>query len=280
MIMKKIIYLLVITTAFRIAAQTPVPPVGYKWVLNTKLSDEFDGKKINKKKWYDRSPYWLHGRAPATFRDYSVSVKNGNLQIKNSVLTGDEKYNIAGGAVASVANDAFYGYYEARIKASSISMSSTFWLKNQPDSKECPFEVQELDIVELVGHQKGDLDFRTKLHANSHIFYKDCEGKTTIKSSNDSPTDINPPANEAYHVYGCWWVDANNINIYLDGVFQFTMHPNKFYRETPFNRPMYIHMVTETYNWELPPTPEELADNSKNTTYYDWVRSYTLVPIK
>jgi hypothetical protein len=38
-----------------------------------------------------------------------------------------------------------------------------------------------------------------------------------------------------------------------------------------------FNMVTETYNWEAPPTPEELADNSKKTTYYNWVRAYVLV---
>lgn len=260
--------------------QTPSAPEGSKWVKNEKFSDEFNGKKINKKKWYDRSPYWKDGRPPATFRAYSVSVKNGNLQIKNSVLEGDGKYNIAGGAVASVAKDALYGYYEARMKASSITMSSTFWMKNKPDSKACPYEVQELDIVEVVGQQKGKNDFRNKLHANTHIFYTDCNGEKSSKSSNKPTTAIIPPANEAYHVYGCWWVDANTIKIYLDGVYQFTMNPSTHYRENPFNKPMYMHLVTETYNWESPPTPEELADNSKNTTCYDWVRSYTLVPIK
>ncbi|TGV00253.1 family 16 glycosylhydrolase [Flavivirga rizhaonensis] len=260
-------------------AQTPEPPKGFKWVKNEKFSDEFNGKKLDKTKWYSRSPYWVNGRAPATFRAYSVSVKKGNLQIKNSVLKNDKKYNIAGGAVASVAKDALYGFYEARMKASSITMSSTFWMKNKPDTKDCPFEVQELDIVEVVGKQKTGFDFRTKLHSNTHIFHTDCNGKKTSKSASAPPTEIHPPANEAYHVYGCWWVDANTIKIYLDGVYQFTMNPSTDYRSHPFNKPMYMHLVTETYNWESPPTPEELADNTKNTTYYDWVRSYTLVPI-
>ncbi|WP_303316271.1 family 16 glycosylhydrolase [Flavivirga abyssicola] len=259
-------------------AQTPKAPEGYKWIKNEKFSDEFNENKLDKTKWYDRSPYWVHGRPPATFRAYSVSVKNGNLQIKNSVLKGDKKYNIAGGAVASVAKDAFYGYYETRMKASSISMSSTFWLKNKPISKECPFEQLELDIVEVVGHQKRGFDFRTKLHSNTHIFHRDCNGEKIVKSAGGKVTDIEPPANEAYHVYGCWWVDANTVKIYLDGEYQFTMNPSTFFTDKPFNREMYMHLVTETYHWETPPTPEELADDTKNTTYYDWVRSYTLIP--
>ena len=30
--------------------------------------------------------------------------------------------------------------------------------------------------------------------------------------------------------------------------------------------------------WQRPPTADELNDDSKNTTYYDWVRAYRLVP--
>ncbi|RKR14987.1 glycosyl hydrolase family 16 [Maribacter vaceletii] len=276
---KKIAYLILFIITFQLTAQTPNAPEGYKWVKNEKFTDEFNGTKLNADKWYDRSPYWVNGRPPATFRASQVSVKDGNLQIKNSVLKGDKKYTIKGGAVASVAKDGFYGYYEAKMKASSISMSSTFWMKNKPNPKDCPREQHELDIVEVVGQQKRKLDFRTKLHSNTHIFNTDCNGEKSTKSQGGT-AKINPPANEAYHVYGCWWVDATTIKIYLDGVYQFTMNPSTYYNKTPFNKPMYMHMVTETYNWETPPTPEELANDTKNTTYYDWVRAYTLEPIK
>ncbi|ARV16598.1 family 16 glycosylhydrolase [Polaribacter sp. SA4-12] len=274
---KTVFFLCFLITSIIIHSQTPAPPKGFKWVKNEKFSDEFEGDKLDDKKWYDRSPYWKNGRPPATFRASAVSVKYGNLHIKNSVLKGDEKYNIAGGAVASVATDAFYGYYEAKMKASSISMSSTFWLKNKAENNDCPTEQLELDIVEIVGQQKKGADFTRKLHSNTHIFHYSCEGERIVKSKGpEVHPKIAPPANEAYHVYGCWWVDASTIKIYLDGKYQFTMNPSKEFSETPFDRPMYMHMVTETYDWETAPTPEELADNSKNTTYYDWVRSYTL----
>ena len=256
-------------------AQPPTPPEGYEWVVNEKFSDEFEGNTLDASKWYSRSPYWVHGRPPATFRDYAVSVKDGSLQIKNSVLEGDEKYNIAGGAVASKARDAHYGYYESRLKASGISMSSTFWLKNKPESKDCPHIQMELDIVELVGMQKTGGDFRNVMHSNSHTFHRDCEGKRTVKSKGGQ-CKISPPANEAFHTYGCWWVDANTLKFYLDGKYQFTVNPSTHFSETPFDRPMYMHLVTETYNWESPPTEAELNDDRINTTYYDWVRSYTL----
>ena len=41
---------------------------------------------------------------------------------------------------------------------------------------------------------------------------------------------------------------------------------------------MGINMVVETYPtpWIELPNDEELADDSKNKTYYDWIRSYIL----
>ncbi|WP_422080405.1 family 16 glycosylhydrolase [Ulvibacterium sp.] len=277
--MKVLFSTILLFFCFRLSAQTPEPPEGYQWVVNEKFSDEFNGSKIDTKKWYDRSPYWVNGRPPATFRAYSVSVKGGNLQIKNSVLEGDSIYNIAGGAVASVAQDAHYGYYESRIKASSISMSSTFWLKNKRIKNGCVTEQQELDIVEIVGQQKRAGDFRTTMKSNAHFIDTPCDGKEKYISAPGPGAKIDPPANEVYHVYGCWWVDATTLHFYLDGKFVYTINPSTSIRKDPFYRPMYMHLVTETYNWETPPTPEELADDSRNTTYYDWVRAYTLEPI-
>ncbi|MDF9796466.1 hypothetical protein OKW21_001729 [Catalinimonas alkaloidigena] len=271
----KLILVLISLTHFAYA-QTPPPPEGYKWVKNEKFSDEFNGDHLDTTKWYARSPYWKHGRPPATFRAYAVSVKDGNMQIKNSVLEGDDKYNIAGGAVASRAKDAYFGYYEARMKASSISMSSTFWMKNKPESNECPREQLELDIVEIVGKQKTGGDFRNVMHSNTHIFHTPCEGDQIVKSKGGQCA-ISPAANEAYHVYGCWWIDENTLKFYLDGEHKFTVNPSTHFRDKPFNRPMYMHMVTETYNWETPPTPEELNNDDINKTYYDWVRAYKLV---
>ncbi|MDC0584741.1 family 16 glycosylhydrolase [Bacteroidales bacterium] len=264
----------------KVENKLPPAPEGFEWVKNDKFSDEFNGTELDTTKWHKRSPFWKHGRPPATFRDYAVSVKDGNMQIKNSVLEEDDpKYNIAGGAVASKAMDAHYGYYESRMKASSISMSSTFWLKNLPEKDGCTRNRQELDIVEVVGKKKTGHDFNNILHSNTHYQHFDCDGKKESKSAGGN-CPIDPAASEAYHTYGCWWKDANTLLFYLDGEYVFTINPSTEFNDKPFSRPMYMHLVTETYNWETPPTPEELADDNNNTTYYDWVRSYTLQPIK
>lgn len=276
-----LLFTLLLLAAFATSAQPPKAPKGYKWVKNEKFSDEFNGDKLDKTKWYDRSPYWVHGRPPATFRARTVSVKDGFLQIKNDILRKEDKekqdkYNIVGGAVASVAKDAHYGYYESRIKASGISMSTTFWFKNKAKKNDPKGIHQELDIAELVGMQKLKNDFRNILHSNTHFIHNDENGKHKYISSGGT-CPIVPSAEQAFHVYGCWWEDANNIHIYLDGEFKFTMHPDTTYSKTPFDTPMYMHLVTETYNWEEPPTEEELLNDQINTSYYDWVRAYKLV---
>lgn len=268
--------LLVVSLATK--GQPPKAPKGYKWVKNEKFTDEFNGTSLDKTKWYDRSPYWVNGRAPATFRARTVSVKDGFLQIKNDILRPeddekDSKYHIVGGAVGSVSKEAYYGYYEARIKASGISMSTTFWMKNKQEGDGWT-QQDELDIAELVGMQKLKNDFRNILHSNTHIFRIE-NGERNVVSAGGR-CDIVPSAEKAFHVYGCWWEDANNVHIYLDGEYKFTMHPDTTYSKTPFNKPMYMHMVTETYNWEGPPTKEELLNDKINTSYYDWVRAYKL----
>lgn len=258
--------------SFTLIAQPPAP-TGYKWVLNSEFSDEFEGDQLDTTKWFDRSPYWVNGRPPATFRASTVSVKDGNLQIRNQPLVpATNKYHIAGGAVASKSKQGHYGYYEARMKASGISMSSTFWMKAKYTVGDCERAHQELDIVEAIGMQKKGHDLHNFMRSNTHIFQWDCaNNKQVLSRGGNCP--VVPPVHKAYHTYGCWWVDANTIHFYLDGAYQFTINPKQ-----PFDHPMYMHLVTETYNWETPPTVEELLNDEINTTYYEYIRSYTLVP--
>lgn len=267
-------------TSFLALAQPPAPK-GYKWVKNDAFSDEFNGDRFDTSKWHARSPYWKHGRPPATFRAENVSVKDGCLQIKDVVLQEpDTVYRFAGGAVASISQEALYGYYEARMKASGVSMSSTFWLKTPRQVIGCDTVQQELDIVEdiveAIGGAKRFAAFKYSMKSNAHIFRTDCKGERTVKST-PGETKLVAAVDSQFHVFGCWWKDANTLDFYYNGKYAFTIHPDTSFSQTPFAHPMYMHLVTETYNWETPPTPEELADASKNVTYYDWVRSYKLV---
>ncbi len=220
-----------------------------------------------------------------------VSVADGHLVLRNAMLPkpiqdGKYTFTIAGGAVVSKKIEAHYGYYEARMKASKVSMSSTFWFAN-PTKRNADGSraSQELDVVEAVGHRKRGWDFRETLHSNSHYWFTAKDGERIksswkIKKLAAGTCPLKPAADEAFHVYGVWWVDANHAKVYLDSEHKFTLTFATVFDKTPFDRPMHLNMVTETYDWETPPVPEELADDSRNATYYDWVRGWKLVPVK
>lgn len=276
----------------------PKPPEGFKWAVNPDFTDEFEGAKLDAAKWYDKSPYWKNGRPPATFKAYNVSVEKGKLRIKNSRLHPTEgndgkpgtKYSYAGGAVASKSDQAWYGYYETRMKASPTPMSSTFWLKNLPKTvtyvdengkRVTEYHRQELDIIETMGTPTRYPEWNRQFNANTHygINVKGAENPPTASAgSPHGESKVIELSSDDFHTYGLWWVDANTMHFYYDGEYRFTVNPSIKYNPQPFARPMYMHMVTETYSWEPSlPTDEMLNNNSKNSTYYDWVRSYVLV---
>lgn len=254
----------------------PPAPEGYVWVPNAKFTDEFNGDRLDASKWHDHHPRWK-GRPPARFVPANVSVKDGLLRLRNSVLEpADGKFTIAGAAVVSKSTEAFYGYYEVRMKASKISMSSTFWMSNPTKTEADGSRTSlEIDIQEAVGRGKRQPKRRHFMKSNTHYFRSKGGEKTNRSTPGDCP--ISPPADEAFHVYGAWWVDANTVRFYHNGDHKFTLRPSTEFSETPFDRAMHLNMVTETYDWETPPTPAELADESRTTTCYDWVRAYTLV---
>lgn len=268
-------------------ADPPEPPVGMRWVIQEQYSDEFEGKKLDSRKWNNFHPRWK-GRAPAKFEKSAVSLKDGLMRIKNGVLKKpDGPYTLYGGAVTSKTDGAHFGYYECRFKASRVKMSTTFWLSGGGgDVLDTEVEGdtyrQELDIQECVG---GSLDsespgFRKQMHANTHFWYTAPGEKNRVSYPRGAVKDLSSEVWEDFHTYGAWWVDATYARFYADDEFFEAVHFYNEIMDNPLPDPMQINMVTETYNWQPYPTAKELADDSRNTSYYDWIRSYSLVPLK
>jgi hypothetical protein len=176
------------------------------------------------------------------------------------------------------------------MKASPTPMSSTFWLKNLSKTVKYVDETgklmtehhrQELDIIETMGTPTRFPEWNQRFNANTHYGLRIAGQESPPNVSVGSPRDqraATAPSAEDYHTYGLWWVDANTMYFYYDGRFVFTVHPSTKYNTQPFARPMYMHLVTETYSWEPSlPTDDMLNDDTKNSTLYDWVRSYVLV---
>ncbi|MFY0628363.1 MAG: family 16 glycosylhydrolase [Reichenbachiella sp.] len=302
-----VILLFLVLSTFCIKADPPIPPVGYRWVLQMDYSDEFNGNQLDKTKWNNYYNGW-EGRSPGKFIPDAVSVKDGTMQIKNSVLKEKSEhtkseYSIGGGAVQSKRTTAHFGYYEVSFKASRVNMSTTFWMSNhktevdyvtrKSNGENCDKDMfsQELDICESIGGiiNSGD-KFRKNMNFNTHFRYIDCNGgreKFYSKGNNSvegsglkNNAILNSESWEDFHTYGAFWKNANEVTFYADNILVGNVMVSTEVIDEPFDRPMHINMVTETYDWAKPyPTNEQLRDDRINTSYYDWVRSYKLVPV-
>ncbi|WP_321827900.1 family 16 glycosylhydrolase [Maribacter dokdonensis] len=271
----------------------PKPPLGKRWVMNPDFSDEFNGTALDTTKWLDHHPTWI-GREPGLFMKSQVSVGNGYLQLKGEMMKKDTTINaygsnrtfsIAGAAVVSKKKTQF-GYFETRAKAAATTMSTTFWFSTVGSFKGpngCDKYGLEWDIHESVG-RSGDYSgsyFASGMHSNSHFWYTDCEDERHDRRAAQVRFEDNEVTSENFHVYGGWWRNESSASYYYDH--REPKH-QKFYdkvKEKPFDQPMYMRLVSETYPfpWIELPNEKELSDPSKNVVYYDWVRAYKLEDI-
>ncbi|WP_020570182.1 carbohydrate binding domain-containing protein [Neolewinella persica] len=275
---------LILLPAVVMTQVAPRPPVNQRWIINEDYTDEFNEETLDLAKWYDYHPRWV-GRSPAIFLPSQVSVSDGNLQIRNVQLAQDTvvtlfdgtrvTYNIGAGAVISRKITAHFGYYEVNMQASRVSMSSTFWFSNPGTSGDCPTFSTELDVIETIGAPKQFPNFATSMKSNTHYFERDCDdSRTDYEQTGDAPIGGNSA--DDFHRYGVWWKNGTQMDFYIDGV---KTHSITRRADKPLEREMHLNMVTETYNWQTPPTPEELANEANNATYYDYVRGMELLNI-
>ena len=254
----------------------PTPPNGKKWVKIEQMSDEFNGSDLNPSKWAKSDPQWA-GRVPGKFKANTISVSDGKLKVTNYKLDRPEgRYTHAGGMVRGLVKNT-YGYYETRMKASKTFMSSTFWLFNKRNEfNGCDVRTTELDITETVGFNSNGaswVDNNIKsMNSNTHSRETSCNS-TPIGMEGNKASLGGGKSYEAFHTYGAWWKNKDEVLFYLDGKFV-----GKVDTPSDFNLGMYLRLVTETYDWN--PTPKDggmTGSAESRTTYYDWVHSYRLV---
>jgi beta-glucanase (GH16 family) len=243
----------------------PDPPDGHKWHLIPELSDEFNGTELDSGKWVAYHHYWK-GREPSHFDPGNVSVHGGNLQLRSTTEIGDlsEVGNpeidvwVKSACVSSKKTSAFYGYYEARMKASRLSMTSSFWFQGK---------YSEIDVVEQLGCPLKDKRRSQYMLMNTHYF------KGSWKNDKATPEQWEMPSGSAeeYHTYGVWWKDSRNIWFYHNG-----QKVAEVKTGGEFLEPMYMFFDTEVFIWEGIPTIESLKNPDRNTMYVDWVRAWKL----
>ena len=274
----KLLALLTFFSTFIVKAQ-PTPPQGKQWELVENMSDEFNTNSLNTTKWQITNATGWVGRSPGLFIDNAISVGNGNLKITNTkllspVTVNGQNFTHGCGLVASK-NAMTYGYFECRMKANKTFMSSTFWLiNNRNQGNGCDKRVTELDIQETVGAQSGPSWVQNTMRGmNSNTHSRQVTCSTTPEGINGDNKTLTDQAWQSYHTYGAWWKSKNEVLFYLDGVYEFTVTP-----PSDFDLPMYLRMVTETYDWNPVPADGGMTGNvDSRTTYYDWVHAYKLI---
>ena len=137
-----------------------------------------------------------------------------------------------------------------------------------------------MDIQEAVGGGTTYEKFRNGMNCNTHFRYIKCGATKEEFISRGTGTKLHSEVSDDFHVYGAWWKNANEVMFYANDQLFDTVQIRTDISEKPFDRPMKINMVTETYNWQPPPSHEDLLNDDINTAYYDWVRSYLLVPVE
>jgi beta-glucanase (GH16 family) len=248
-----------------LASGLPSPPDGYRWEAIPELSDEFNGTRMDQSKWTPNHPYWK-GRQPSRFSEANVSIRDGRLELRSTtrvkqlseVKNPQHDVWVDSACLSSKTPIAFYGYYEARMKASQLSMSSSFWFQGK---------YSEIDVAE----QFGDPTFRP--WRNQYMLMDTHFSRGNPKSDEHAPAKSKmSSSSDQYHVYGIWWKDKSSIVFYLDGKEVQSLTP-----AGEFLEPMYLFFDTEVFQDAGLPSIDSLNDHRKNTMYVDWVHGWKLV---
>ena len=259
---------IVVVTIALLFADPPEPPAGKHWEPVESLTDEFNGNAIDAGKWYDYHPNWS-GRLPSLFKKGNAFVRDGKLLLRNgsridNMNQVNDPYNdvwIDAAAVVSKEKNSQVGwYYETSMKASDCAMSSSFWFRVGKFS--------EIDVIEHIGRAtKPGVDKSYEYSCNTHV-YGDQSGPSVGKTYKMSTR-----GRDEFHVYGFWWKSPTDLRFYHNDKEVMQVTPS-----VPFNEKLNMIWDTEALipNWVGLPTIESLKDNTKNTMYVDWVRTWKL----
>jgi beta-glucanase (GH16 family) len=228
------------------------------WVKFEPMSDEFEGKELDRSKWVVGGDWWK-GRPPALFSDKNVTVSDGKLHLTmrkenlppQAAKQGYKDYTCA--ALHTRARSS-YGYYEVKAKPMSSAGSSSFWFQVE----ETPGWLTEIDVFEIGGKAKG---FERKYNMNLHVFQTPQEKRHwEVQHTWEAPWKLA----DDYHVYGLDW-EKDQIKYFVDGVVVRTVE------NTHWHQPLYLIFDSETMpEWFGMPKDEDLP----STFSIEYVRAW------
>ena len=241
------------------------PPSPSKWEPIPELTDEFEGDKLDSKKWHDRNPDWK-GRFPGFFSRNNVSVSDGKLHLTARVenLPNLPKgYHTFTTAAVKSKTRALYGYFEIKCKPMNSRASSAFWFYAGDQAKGKTTWWTEIDVFEICGRcPKRDRVY----HMNVHVFVTPEDGKKHWCRNGRWKAPFRFA--DGFHVYALEW-DTKVIRWYVDG---------KMVREaknTHWHQPLHMNFDSETMpKWFGLPKKENLP----STFSIEYVRSWKKMP--
>jgi hypothetical protein len=191
------------------------------WVLNTSMSDEFEGATLDENKWLIQGANGVYqsnfkGRSPSQFSTDNVRLENGMLKLETrwepdynfnpSIDSNGDAYENITTAAVITKNQFKYGYLEVKSKAADAEITSSFWATGGNT---------EFDFFEMFGDHKQidklwrDREFWWSIHDWSPVG----GGKSTYSEHHDLGFRVA----DDFHVYGYDWSEEG-IKIYIDGV--------------------------------------------------------------
>lgn len=206
------------------------------WTMLKEYSDEFNGNKLDTRKWYPNNPKWK-GRKPTYFHGSNVSLEHGNLVMRIN-QHGDEKlpegYTHSAGFIKSK-HKFLYGYFEALLKPMDAPWVTGFWMTNVGKDW-----WTEIDICE---NCPGVAENRHDLNSNLHVFKAPADkGNVKEHFARSAKYYIPFELQKDYHVWGLEW-DEDYIRFYIDGV---------LFREaknTHWHQPLEVNFNNESNKW-------------------------------
>ena len=241
------------------------------WVLNSEISDEFNGKEIDHQKWFvqgHKGQYYIwKGRAPSQFAPHNVIVEDGILKLrsqwepsfkfaKEDYADGDvtATYGKLDGkpmpvtTAAIVSHKRFLnGYMEVRSKAVNASMTSAFWAIGYQS---------ELDVYEQIGNPKvvdGDIQ-ADQSKSTIHDWSPPAKRPTRVFHHKEK---LPYRVADEFHVYGAEWGE-DYLNLYLDGKLIKGFTQKELGARWVLTNPMEIWLDSEIFAWLGMPHKEEL----------------------
>lgn len=240
------------------------------WLLNTAISDEFDGEAINHKKWlvqgHEGNYYIWKGRAPSQFAPHNIIVKDGILRIRSqwepdypfaqeAYADGPNKdtYGVHEGKPLPVTTGAVVskqrflnGYMEVRSKAGYAAMTAAFWAIGYQ---------QELDIYEQMGNPtiKGTIA-GNKTKTTVHDWSPPSVRPTRVFGySEELPYNVS----EKYGTFGAEW-GQDYLKVFIDGREVYHIEQKNIGTDFVLNNPMEIWLDSEIFKWLGLPYEAEL----------------------